>query len=338
MRSIFSPTVMTNEPRGFTFVELLVVIAIIGILISLLLPAIQAAREAARRNSCVNNLRQVGIAVQNYVDARRTLPPFSLLPAGKTSQPWSALARLLPYLEEKNLHDLIDWDVDHEFTAKPKVAGMRINIYMCPTEVRDEARVTGAVTYYPSNYAFNTGTWFIYDPVSKKYGDGAFAPNQAFRLSKISDGMSKTIGMSETKAYQANVWDTGKPNTLGVAPPATPADAQTYAGGTFDFNGHTEWVEGDVHETGFTTTFTPNTIVPYTANGQTQDIDLISMRDGESITAPTYAATTARSYHPGGVNVMLLDSSIQYVSDEIGLPIWRAYGTRGGNESAGALP
>ncbi len=129
--------------RGFTLVELLVVIAIIGILIALLLPAIQAAREAARRNSCVNNLRQVGIAIQNYVDARRTLPPFSLLPARRTSQPWSALARLLPYLEEKNLHDLIDWDVDHEFTAKPKVAGMRIGIYMCPSEVRDEARVTG---------------------------------------------------------------------------------------------------------------------------------------------------------------------------------------------------
>lgn len=329
---------VSNRPRAFTLVELLVVIAIIGILIALLLPAIQASREAARRNSCVNNLRQVGIAVQNYVDARRTLPPFSLLPAGKTSQPWSALARLLPYLEEKTLHDLIDWDVDHEFTAKPKVAGMRIGAFLCPSEVRDEARVTGAVTYYPSNYAFNVGTWFIYDPVSKQCGDGPFAPNQAFRLSKISDGLSKTIGMSETKAYQPNVWDTGKPSKMGVAPPATPAAAQAYAGGTFDSNGHTEWVEGDVHETGFTTTFTPNTLVPYTANGQTQDIDLISIRDGESITAPTYAATTARSYHTGSVNVMLLDSSIQFVSDELDLKIWRAYGTRSGGEIAGALP
>jgi hypothetical protein len=316
----------------------LVVIAIIGILIAMLLPAIQASREAARRNSCSNNLRQVGIAVQNYADARRTLPPFSLLPAGKTSQPWSALARLLPYLEEKNLHDLIDWDIDHEFTAKPKVAGLRVGIYMCPSEARDEARVTGAITYYPSNYAFNTGTWFIYDPVSKKFGDGPFAPNQSMRLSKVVDGLSKTLGLSETKAYQPNIWDTTKPNTLGVAPPATPADLLQYAGGTFDTNGHTEWVEGDVHETGFTTTFTPNTRVPYTANGAEQDIDLISLRDGESITAPTYAATTARSYHTGGVNVMLLDSSIQFVDDSISQTIWRAYGTRTGNEAVGNLP
>lgn len=329
---------LAKQRAAFTLVELLVVIAIIGILIAILIPAIQAAREAARRNSCVNNLRQVGIAVQNYSDARRTLPPFSLLPPGKTSQPWSALARLLPYLEEKTLHDLIDWDVDHEFTAKPKVAGMRVGIYLCPSEVRDEARVTGAVTYYPSNFAFNTGTWFIYDPASKQCGDGAFAPNQAYRLNRISDGLSKTMGMSETKAYQPNVWDTGKPSTFGVAPPATPAAAAAFAGGTFDSNGHTEWVEGDVHETGFTTTFTPNTIVPYTANGQTEDIDLISMRDGESITAPTYAATTARSYHSGGVNIMLLDSSTHFVSDEISSMIWRAYGTRSGNESAGALP
>ncbi|HEX3727601.1 MAG TPA: H-X9-DG-CTERM domain-containing protein, partial [Pirellulales bacterium] len=92
---------------------------------------------------------------------------------------------------------------------------------------------------------------------------------------------------------------------------------------------------GDVHETGFTTTFTPNTVVPYSdTTGITYDIDLTSMRDGESITAPTYAAVTARSYHPQVVNVLLLDGSVQALSDGVDQTVWRALGTRAGNETA----
>ncbi len=321
--------------RAFTLVELLVVIAIIGILISLLLPAIQAAREAGRNSSCKNNLRQLATALHNYESAKRAFPPAAILPPGQIYQPWSALARLLPYLEEKSLHDLIDWKVDQQFTSKPKVAGMRVAVFMCPSEVNDRPRPTASVTYYPSNYSFNEGTWFIYDPVSKTAGDGAFAPNQEFRTSEISDGLSHTLGMAENKAFQPNVWDTNKPNTLGVAAPSTPSELMAFFGGTFDSNGHTEWVEGDVHETGFTTTLTPNTPVPYQSGGLTYDIDVTSLRDGESITLPTYAAVTARSYHPGSVNVLLLDSSVRAVSDNVSLVTWRALGTRAGRENVG---
>ncbi len=242
---------------GFTLVELLVVIAIIGILVALLLPAVQAAREAARRNSCQNNLKQVGLALQNYVSARGVLPPAAEIPAGTIFQPFSAQSRLLEYLEEGNLATLIDFDQDKQFTNNPRAAATRVSSFQCPSEQNDLARITPTINHYPLNYVFNQGTWFIYDPPTDTAGDGAFAPNRTFKMSQINDGLSHTLAAAEAKAYQPNLWDTRNPNTLDVPPPATIAAAAAFFGGTFDTNGHTEWIEGDVHETGFTTTFTP---------------------------------------------------------------------------------
>ena len=329
-----------TKPRqrsAFTLVELLVVIAIIGILIALLLPAVQMAREAARRTQCINNLKQVGLALHGYQTAVGSFPPVTILPVGQTYQPWSGQARLLPYLEQVNLSNLIDWDKSPQFTGSPVAAKTRVPMYLCPSEINDRERETPTLIHYPLNYAFNQGTWFIYDPKTGEVGDGAFLPNRSFRAADITDGLSNTLALSEVKAYQPNVWDTNKPNMTGVAPPNTPADLQPFVGGTFDQNGHTEWVEGDVHETGFTTTFTPNLDVPYVDNGVTYSIDLTSMRDGESATAPTYAAVTARSYHPGLVNALLLDGSVRTVADLIDRRVWRAAGTRGGGE-VDALP
>ncbi len=320
---------------GFTLVELLVVIAIIGILIALLLPAVQAAREAARRSQCRNNLRQIGLALHNYLSTVGTLPPVSILPRGSTFEPWSAHARLLPFLEQAQLANLVDWNVEAEFTANPLAARTRVSTYICPSEINDRPRQTPTLTHYPLNYGFNEGSWFIYDPVRGDCGDGAFGPNRAFRAADIKDGLSNTLAAAEVKAYQPNLWDTNLPNALEVDPPANVAALSGYFGGTFDTNGHTEWVEGDVHESGFTTTCTPNTVVPYMhlATGLSYDVDLTSMRDGESITAPTYAAVTARSYHAKQVNVLLLDGSARGISDTIALSVWRALGTRGGGES-----
>jgi len=320
--------------KAFTLIELLVVIAIIAVLIGLLVPAVQKVRESANRMKCQNNLKQIGLALHNHLGTQGTFPCASEMPRGQLSQPWSAHARLLPYIEQENLAKLIDWSTTrNDFRTRPDVAKMRIATYMCPSEINDKARVTANLTYYPNNYSFCQGTWFVYDPAGGSYGDGAFAPNFKAKSSDFLDGLSNTVGASENKAYQPNVWDTMLPATTNVAPPATPAAALAFVGsGTFDSNGHTEWVEGDVHETGITMTFPPNTQVPYSVGGTTYDIDITSMRDGESLTIPTYGAITARSYHTGQVNSLYMDGSVRSTNNSISLITWRALGTRAGNE------
>ena len=106
---------------------------------------------------------------------------------------------------------------------------------------------------------------------------------------------------------------------------------------TNDNTGHTEWPDGRVHHSGFTTVFPPNTVVPFTANGVVYNIDYNSRQEGNSATLPTYAVVTARSYHSGGiVNVALMDGSVRSVSRDISPAVWRALGTRAGGEVVGS--
>lgn len=325
---------VARKRNAFTLIELLVVIAIIAVLIALLVPAVQKVREAAARTHCQNNLKQIGLALHNHQTTVGTYPMVSEMPKGQTSQPWSAHARLLPYLEQANLQKLIDFKtVRNDYTTRPDAAKVRVVTYICPSDPKDRARVTPNITHYPLCYGFNEGTWFVYDPVSGKQGDGAFAPNLATKPAHYTDGLSNTLGLAEVKAYQPNMWDSLLPRALGVPAPAMPADLIPYYGGTVDGNGHTEWVEGDVRETGVTTTFPPNTLVSYASGGTVQDIDFTSSRDGESFTAPTYAAITSRSYHPGVVNVMLMDGSVRPVRSGINLTVWRALSTRARGET-----
>jgi len=333
---------LRSDRPAFTLVELLVVIAIIGILVGLLLPAIQAAREAARRMSCTNNLKQIGLALHNYESAMTTFPPSTVSVGGSASQPWSAQAFLLPYLEGSNITSRIDYNVGyHSGTNKANfppngVATLRVPVYLCPSEPNDRARLdaNGVPEHFPINYSLNVGTYLIFNPLNRADGGSAFAPNRRNTVSGFADGLSNTVGLSEVKAFTPRFHDhIGMPS----APPTNSSLVSSgYTGGSWSINGgHTEWVCGRAIHTGFTTTLTPNTKVPHIVSGVVYDIDVTSSREGRNQSDPTYGIITSRSYHTGLVNVVLMDGSVRGVSSSIELPIWQALGTRAGSEVIG---
>ena len=326
---------------AFTLIELLVVIAIIAILIGLLLPAVQKVREAAARLKCQNNLKQIGLAMHNYESAAQCFPPLATYPRGVAGyQPFPVHAVLLPYMEQDNLRNLIDLTQPYNAAVNVPAARFRVPVYLCPSEVNDRERPDGAITHYPLNYAANAGGWFVFDPASGRSGDGAFPVRfqesagqpvaRGLTVGGFTDGTSNTIGFAEVKAWQPYLRDGG---TAPAVPPTDPS-AVGALGGDFKTNsGHTEWVDGYTHQTGFTTTFPPNTKVPY-ANGTLYDIDFTSSREARTLTRATYAAVTSRSYHTGGVNTLRMDGSVSFVRDGIPPATWRALGTPAGGEVA----
>ncbi|MEO8497523.1 MAG: DUF1559 domain-containing protein [Planctomycetota bacterium] len=330
-----------SRRNAFTLVELLVVIAIIGILVALLLPAVQAAREAARRMQCSNNLKQMVLASHNYMDTFKCVPPFSCLPpVGGTGATWSLQARILPYLEQENLQDLIDFRYKYsDLVNAPQhaqVTRMKIPTYVCPSEINARERLPSTPsgsTHFPLSYGANVGTWMVFDPSNARRGNGAFAINQRLGDGAYIDGMSNTLAFAEIKASQSNV----KPGTPNGPNDPLPNSASQIAGlagsASISGTGHTEWVDGKVHETGFTSALTPNTKVLLTSGGVTYDIDLISKSENTANTFPTYAAVTSRSYHPGIVQSALVDGSVHSVSETVDLSVWRGMGSRDGGEA-----
>jgi len=324
---------------GFTLIELLVVIAIIAILISLLLPAVQQARAAARRTQCRNNLKQIGLALHNYLDVFQGFPPAFVSDISTTNTPggeWSIHARLLPYLDQANLYQQADLSLAYDDPANGDISGQRVSTFLCPSEVNDRQRVGsgGDPDHYPVNYGYNAGTWNVWDNAARLAGNGAFAPNYVFRPRNITDGTSNTLGFSEVKAYTPYNRD-GDFGTSTV--PSTAADVEAFIalGGSNKANsGHTEGVDGRVHQTGFTVTLTPNTdvIVP---GGDTTEGDYTSCREDKSCTTSTFAAVTSRSFHTGVVLSLLMDGSVQSISENIDLGTWRKLGQRNDGEVVG---
>lgn len=204
------PSRTVRHRVGFTLVELLVVIAIIGVLVALLLPAVQAAREAARRNSCVNNLKQIGLAVQTYHDARGNFPEGRL---SRTQEGASWAFRLLPYLEQDNIYDAFDESVPVFDAANAQAMRTPVETFVCPSRRTPEADrdfdnnddppiVTAAAA--GGDYAGNAGRNYIYGTpgldVSDEDPDLFAGPIHSYSRVKgrqVTDGWSQTLAVGE---------------------------------------------------------------------------------------------------------------------------------------------
>jgi prepilin-type N-terminal cleavage/methylation domain-containing protein len=332
----------TSRRRGFTLIELLVVIAIIAILIALLLPAVQQAREAARRVQCKNNMKQIGLGLHNYLSTFNVFPlggswPHPISAAGTVGGPFSPQARILPYLEQANLANLIDFS--KPYGDQPSVSRTRIATFMCPSEVEDH--ITSNGNHWPLTYAANAGDWFIWDAATQRSGNGAFGQNSNYSTRDFVDGTSNTILFSEVKAFQPYVRPNADPSSTAV--PANVNALSLASGQTVRYSGHTEWVEGKSPQYSFTMTFPPNTKIPYTdpATSQPVDVDYVSRGEvGTRLAATatdgrTYGAIISRSFHAGMVNSLLADGSVRNISSNVDQGTWRALGTRNGGEVVG---
>ncbi len=327
--------------RGFTLIELLVVIAIIAVLVSLLLPAVQQAREAARRTQCKNNLKQITLAVHNYAGVYMYLPPSACINPALTATgnngSWGIHGRILPYLEQGNVYSNVDLSLAWDFQLA--ISGLRIPSYACPGDPKSDVKRDpggGRAILSPTTYGFNYGTWFVWNPVTGQGGDGATYPNSKFSFAAFADGTSNTLLVGEVKAWTPYRRNGGSPTATA---PSNVAEAQLVVASAPDFKdtGHTEWPDGRVHHEGFTTTLPPNSNVPCTNASVTYDCDFNSWQEGkDGINGqPSYAIITSRSFHTGVVQVALADGSARAISNNIDLSVWRALGTRSGGEVVG---
>jgi len=335
-----------SKRSAFTLVELLVVIAIIGVLVSLLLPAVQAAREAARRISCQNSFKQIGLSLLNYESVHRRLPPSMVFDraqaavAGSENFSWSVHGRILPYMEQQAIYSNVD--LSRPWDTQMVIDHVRIASYSCPSDpkasvIRDFG--AGRPSLYPTTVGFNFGSWFVFDLPSFRGGDGVFYPNSFTRLAALTDGTSNTLLAAEVKAWNPYLRNGGSPlstapnSVAGLVAIADPAPE-------FRETGHTEWPDGRTNHTGFTTTMPPNAIVPIARSGIQYDCDFNSWLEGKGGPAglSTYAAVTSRSYHMGLVNVAVADGSVRSVNSTVNLATWRSLGTRSGGELIADLP
>jgi len=342
-----------NYRRGFTLIELLVVIAIIAVLIALLLPAVQSAREAARRAQCVNNLKQLGLALSNYESANRVFP---FARGGYYAPPapwygrWSAHAMILSQMEQSTVFNAIN------FALSPALPNMGVdmmgNVILPALNVPDNTTATqtriGTFTC-PSDYTLNNwpgtngyvvnqGGW-MYDSTSNTESVGPFSDRSAVTVAAITDGMSQTAFASERLLGSGIInqdlsgWYMYMQMPMPTSADQTYADCQGLAPKMIWYNQTgAAWASGEMPSTTYNHVTTPNGRSCAIMSGA----QMMAPWSGDAMDLPWYMQVPPSSAHPGGVNVLAGDGSVRFVKNSVSVPAWRAFGSRAGGEVVSA--
>jgi prepilin-type N-terminal cleavage/methylation domain-containing protein/prepilin-type processing-associated H-X9-DG protein len=346
--------------RGFTLIELLVVIAIIGVLIALLLPAVQAAREAARRAQCVNNLKQLGIAVHNYLDQTKVLPAQCAFPAASDqSSGWTYgwVCALLPMMEQGPVYDSLNFSAglyNNSATANGAAnttAGViQINLLLCPSDgfITPPQGLANTKGYGTQNYVGNFG-----GPGTVKRWSGTIVPwsSSAFSLDNnlgpfgtegIRDGTSGTalfserlIGRQDNAVIKTNDQDAKRAIFPATNPTAIPGSGLQFVQSCKSLPSTTNsirsngngyfWIGAYPHHVATNAYIHMGGPNQLSCQNTTNDSAWLTF-------GGAYASLPPTSNHPGGVNVAMADGSVKFIKDTIDLNTWWALGTRNGRE------